>query len=211
MLPAADAWEQRCAELDDAALTKAARAWSYRLKCGEPLPKLLPEALGLVREAARRTLGLRPYEVQLLGGMALLQRAVVEMQTGEGKTLTALLPAFVRAAAGKGMHVATANDYLAARDAETMTPVYAALGLTVGVDHGGVVARRAPRAPIEADVTYGTAKEFGFDFLRDRLSARRRSQATAGDIAAADRRAAWKRSPGHDEDRPSATPAVLPC
>ena len=109
-MPAAAAWEQRCAELDDAGLTKAARAWSFRLKCGESLPKLLPEALGLVREASRRTLGLRPYEVQLLGGMALLERAIVEMQTGEGKTLTALLPAFVLAAAVRGMHVATAND-----------------------------------------------------------------------------------------------------
>ena len=89
VLPDADVWERRCAELDDANLTKAARAWSFRLKCGEPLAKLLPEALGLVREAARRTLGLHPYEVQLLGGMALLERAIVEMQTGEGKTLTA--------------------------------------------------------------------------------------------------------------------------
>ena len=210
VLPAADTWEQRCAELDDAGLTKAARAWSFRLKCGEPLPKLLPEALGLVREASRRTLGLRPYEVQLLGGMALLERAIVEMQTGEGKTLTALLPAFVRAAAGKGMHVATANDYLAGRDAQTLTPVYAALGLTVGV----VTAEASPaerRMAYQADVTYGTAKEFGFDFLRDRLSARRRSQTTAGDMAAADRRAAWKKSGGNDEDRPLQRPpfAVL--
>ncbi len=210
VLPDADVWERRCAELDDANLTKAARAWSFRLKCGEPLAKLLPEALGLVREAARRTLGLHPYEVQLLGGMALLERAIVEMQTGEGKTLTALLPAFVRAAAGKGMHVATANDYLAARDAQTLAPVYAALGLTVGV----VTAESSPaerRLAYQADVTYGTAKEFGFDFLRDRLAARRRSQTTAEDIAAADRRAAWKKSGGDDGDRPLQRPpyAVL--
>ncbi|MGC3967543.1 MAG: hypothetical protein QM775_09285 [Pirellulales bacterium] len=173
VLPGAKLREQELAGLDDAALTKQARSWGYRLKSGEPLKKLTPEALALVREAVRRVLGLGLYDVQLLGGLSLLRRAIVEMQTGEGKTLTAIFPTFVRAAAGKGIHVATANDYLAARDAEHLRPIYGLLGLSVGV----VTAATAPgerRAAYQCDVTYGTAKEFGFDFLRDRLSARRR-------------------------------------
>ena len=205
VLPVAKLREEQLATLDDAALTKAARSWGFRLKSGEPLAKLTPEALALVREAVRRVLGLGLYDVQLLGGLALLRRAVVEMQTGEGKTLTAIFPAFVRASAGKGLHVATANDYLAARDAEHLRPIYALLGLTVGV----VTANTAPaqrRAAYQADVTYGTAKEFGFDFLRDKLSARRRTQRTAADVAESARRATWKPAAA-DDDRPLQRPA----
>jgi preprotein translocase subunit SecA len=177
VVPAVHARTPRLADLDAEALTKESRSVGYRLKCGEPIVKLVPDAFALVCEAARRTVGLVPYDVQLLGGVALLERCIIEMQTGEGKTLTALLPAYVRALAGKGMHVATANDYLAARDAETMLPVYQALGLTVGT----VTADTKPperRAAYRCDVTYGTAKEFGFDFLRDRLTSR--SEAEAG-------------------------------
>jgi preprotein translocase subunit SecA len=171
VIPAIHAGRARLAELDAEALRKESRSVGYRLKCGEPIQKLVPDAFALISEAARRTIGLVPYDVQLLGGISLLDRAIIEMQTGEGKTLTALLPAYVRALAGKGMHVATANDYLAARDAETMRPVYEALGLSVGT----VTADTKPperRAAYRCDVTYGTAKEFGFDFLRDRITSR---------------------------------------
>ena len=171
VIPAIHARRTRLAELDAEALRKESRSVGYRLKCGEPIHKLVPDAFALISEAARRTIGLVPYDVQLLGGISLLDRAIIEMQTGEGKTLTALLPAYVRALAGKGMHVATANDYLAARDADTMRPVYEALGLTVGT----VTADTQPparRAAYRCDVTYGTAKEFGFDFLRDRITSR---------------------------------------
>ncbi|MCE9603407.1 MAG: preprotein translocase subunit SecA [Planctomycetia bacterium] len=176
VVPAVHARGARLADLEAEALRKESRSVGYRLKCGEPIHKLVPDAFALVCEAARRTIGLTPYDVQLLGGMALLDRAVIEMQTGEGKTLTALLPAYVRSLAGKGMHVATANDYLAARDAETMLPVYQALGLTVGT----VTADTPPpqrRAAYRCDITYGTAKEFGFDFLRDRLTSRTETEA----------------------------------
>ena len=179
VLPASLAYERQFASDADDALLQASRALGYRIKSGEPLGPLLPEAIGLVREASRRTLGLRQYDVQLLGGLALLRRAIVEMQTGEGKTLTALLPVVLRALTGKGMHVATANDYLAARDAETLRPVYEALGLRVGV----VTADASPsqrRAAYRADITYGTAKEFGFDFLRDRIELRKRTERGGG-------------------------------
>ena len=122
-----------------------------------------------MREAARRAVGLRHYDSQLLGGMALFDGGVAEMQTGEGKTLVATLPLVLRGLVRKGALLATANDYLAARDAEWMGPVYRLLGLTVGV----VSAETPPaerRAAYACDVTYGTAREFGFDFLRDRLA-----------------------------------------
>jgi preprotein translocase subunit SecA len=170
-LPAVSALGRELADLDDTALRRRSQAVAYRSRSGEDVRNFAPEAFALVRESARRTLGKSHYDVQMLGGAGLLDRAIVEMQTGEGKTLTAILPAYTRALAKKGMHVATANDYLAARDAELMTPVYGALGLTVGV----VTSETKPedRGPAyRCDVTYGTAKEFGFDFLRDRLTAR---------------------------------------
>ena len=133
---------------------------------------LVPESFALVREAARRTLNMRHFDVQMLGGMALFERSIAEMQTGEGKTLTATLGMYLYALAGKGSHLATVNDYLARRDAEWMRPIYEVLGLTVGVIESQMQSNQR-REAYACDVTYGTAKEFGFDFLRDRLLLRR--------------------------------------
>ena len=154
--------------LSDAALRRLARSLSYRAKAGEPIDTLIVESFAATREAGRRTIGMRHYDVQLLAGVALVHGAIVEMQTGEGKTLVATLPLVVYSLAGKGAHLATVNDYLARRDAEWMEPIYKALGLSVGIVESEMDfdARRAAYA---CDVTYGTAKEFGFDFLKDRL------------------------------------------
>ena len=135
---------------------------------GESLDKLLPEAFGLVCVQTQRVLGIRPFDVQLAAGVVMHQGALAELATGEGKTLTASLPVFLNALEGKGVHVATVNDYLARRDAEWMQPIYKGLGLTIGVlQQQGAEPER--RAAYQCDVTYGTASEFGFDFLRDRL------------------------------------------
>ncbi|MEL6107598.1 MAG: preprotein translocase subunit SecA [Planctomycetota bacterium] len=155
------------AESDDQ-IRKRSLALRYRAMAGEKLAKLLPEAYALVREAGRRALGMRHYDVQLIGGISLFESHIAEMQTGEGKTLTATLPLYLQSLVGKGAHLATVNDYLAKRDAEWMMPLYRALGVSVGIiqtpdDQG------ARRKAYGSAVTYGTAKEFGFDFLRDRL------------------------------------------
>ncbi len=152
----------------DAGLRRLARALSYRAKAGDPIESLVVESFAATREAGRRTIGMRHYDVQLLAGVALVRGAIVEMQTGEGKTLVATLPLALFALAGKGVHLATVNDYLAKRDAEWMEPIYRALGLSVGIVQSqmGFDERREAYAK---DVTYGTAKEFGFDFLKDRL------------------------------------------
>lgn len=165
--------EGQCTRLSDAELLERSLALRYQAKCGEPLDGLLPQAFALVREAARRTIGLTHFEVQLLGGAAIHAGGVAEMQTGEGKTLTATLPLYLHALAGKGAHLATANDYLARRDAELMRPVYGALGMSVSWIVAGMPGDRS--AEYRSDVTYGTAKEFGFDFLRDRLRMRQRA------------------------------------
>lgn len=152
----------------DGELTQRARRIGWEARTGTPLRKLLPEAFALVREASRRVLALSHFPVQIMGGIALFEGRVVEMQTGEGKTLTAALPTFLHALSGLGCHVITANDYLARRDAELLGPVYERLGLTVG----RVCADSTPeqrRAAYTRDITYGTAQEIGFDFLRDRL------------------------------------------
>ncbi len=143
-----------------------------RARSGERLDKLLPEAYALVREAARRTVNMRHFDVQLVGGMAMFHGSIAEMETGEGKTLTATLPMYLRALIGKGTHLATVNDYLARRDAEWMGPMYRLLGLTVGCIQTQMNQNQR-REAYACDVTYGTAKEFGFDFLRDRLLLRR--------------------------------------
>jgi preprotein translocase subunit SecA len=152
----------------DAGLKKRSLAIRYRAKAGESLKSLLPESYALVREAGRRALSMRHYDVQLVGGMSLFEGCIAEMQTGEGKTLTATLPLYLHSLVGRGAHLATVNDYLAQRDADWMRPLFELLGCTVGViqtpDEQG--DRRKSYA---CDVTYGTAKEFGFDFLRDRL------------------------------------------
>ncbi len=129
---------------------------------------MLPEAFALVREAAKRTIKQRHYDVQLIGGAAIHNKCIAEMETGEGKTLVATLPAYLNALQGKGVHVVTVNDYLARRDADWMTPVYGLLGLTVGCIETGMQDPDR-RAAYACDITYGTSKEFGFDFLRDEL------------------------------------------
>lgn len=163
-----NALEPTLASEDDAALRKRSLALRYRAMAGERLATLLPEAYALVREAGRRTLAMRHYDVQIIGGISLFEGHIAEMQTGEGKTLTATLPMYLHSLAGKGAHLATVNDYLAKRDADWMRPLYEFLGVSVGViqtasDQGG------RRQAYGSAVTYGTAKEFGFDFLRDRL------------------------------------------
>lgn len=167
--------EQQAAELEsvpDDELTRRSLALRYRALTGESTARLLPAAFALMREAAHRTLSMRHYDVQLLGGIALHDRAIAEMQTGEGKTLTATLPLYLAALEGRGAHLATANDYLARRDAEQVQPAFALLGMRVGIIESA--SARADRQQAYAcDVTYAAAREFGFDFLRDRLQAGR--------------------------------------
>jgi preprotein translocase subunit SecA len=157
--------------LDDTRLRRLGRSLSYRARSGESPEELLVECFAATREAGRRTLGMRHYDVQLLAGVALVNGSIVEMQTGEGKTLVATLPLVLYALYGKGAHLATVNDYLAQRDADWMTPIFKALNLSVGCVQSEMDfdARRDAYAK---DVTYGTAKEFGFDFLKDRLMGR---------------------------------------
>ncbi|MCE9556491.1 MAG: preprotein translocase subunit SecA [Planctomycetes bacterium] len=182
LLSSINAWEMQLQERSLDQLRKICLALRYRAKSGESLLRLLPETYALVREASRRTIGLRHFDVQMLGGIALHFRSITEMQTGEGKTLTATLPMTLAALPGKGAHLATVNDYLARRDAEWMRPVYECLGLSVGVveSQSSATERRTAYA---CDITYGTAKEFGFDFLRDRLIHREADEAGTGLVA----------------------------
>ena len=168
--------------LPDVDLRRLGRSLSYRAKAGEPVDSLIVESFAATREAGRRRLGMRHYDVQLLAGAALVKGAILEMQTGEGKTLVATLPLVLYALAGKGAHLATVNDYLARRDAEWMEPIYEALGLKVGIVESQMDfdTRRQAYA---RDVTYGTAKEFGFDFLKDRLMNRELAEGR-GDLGA---------------------------
>jgi preprotein translocase subunit SecA len=139
-----------------------------RIERGEPLDSVLPEAFATAREVAKRTIGLYPYDVQVMGGIVLHEGKIAEMKTGEGKTLVATMPTYLNALEGQGVHIVTVNDYLARRDAEWMGPIYNALGLTVGVivhDQQGAARKDA----YMADITYGTNNEFGFDYLRDNM------------------------------------------
>ncbi|MEX2169365.1 MAG: preprotein translocase subunit SecA [Pirellulales bacterium] len=158
--------------LSDYDLRKESLSLRYRAKSGEALEQLLVEAFSLVREAGRRRLNMRHFDVQLVGGAAAHSGSIIEMQTGEGKTLTATLPLYLAALQGKGAHLATVNDYLAQRDANWMRPLYEALGMTVGVIQSQMQQPDRYKA-YACDVTYGTANEMGFDFLRDRLLKRR--------------------------------------
>ncbi|TVQ36105.1 MAG: preprotein translocase subunit SecA [Wenzhouxiangella sp.] len=166
---AINALEPTFKELSDEALRNKTEELRQRHRDGASLDELLPEAFAAAREAAVRTLGLRHYDVQLIGGMVLHQGKIAEMKTGEGKTLMATLAVYLNAIADKGVHVVTVNDYLARRDAEWMKPVYDALGLSVGVSVPGM-SPDAKRAAYAADVTYGTNNEFGFDYLRDNMA-----------------------------------------
>jgi len=154
--------------LDDGALRAKTDEFRQRLTQGETLEMLLPEAFAAVREAGKRTLKMRHFDVQLIGGIALHEGKIAEMRTGEGKTLAATLPVYLNALTGKGVHVVTVNDYLARRDAEWMGRLYGFLGLSVGVNVPGM-QRDEKQAAYAADVTYGTNNEFGFDYLRDNM------------------------------------------
>ena len=159
---------QKFASYSDEELLNQARDARWRAKTGVPLKSLLVEVFAMGVEASRRKLGMEHYPVQIMGGIAIFEGGIAELQTGEGKTLTATLPTILRALPGKGAHVVTVNDYLAERDAEEMAPVYEALGMTVG----GILTPMESderRESYAKDITYGTAKEFGFDLLRDRL------------------------------------------
>jgi len=163
-----NALEEGISKLTDSELRAKTDEFKDRLKKGETLDDLLPEAFAVVREAAKRVLGMRHFDVQLIGGIVLHQGRIAEMKTGEGKTLVATLPVYLNALTGEGVHVITVNDYLAKRDSEWMGKVYKFLGLTVGL----VIAGMNPKEKQEAyacDVTYGTNNEFGFDYLRDNM------------------------------------------
>ena len=155
--------------LSDEALAAKTTEFRQRLADGEKLDKLIPEAFAVVRAAAQRTLGMRHFDVQLIGALVMHDGKIAEMRTGEGKTLVATLSAYLNALSGKGVHIITVNDYLASRDAEWMGKVYRFLGLSVGC----VLSGQSPdekRAGYAADITYGTNNEFGFDYLRDNMA-----------------------------------------
>ena len=164
-----NALEAQYQALDDSALRGKTAEFRGRLEKGETLDALLPEAFATMREAARRVLGMRHYDVQLIGGMVLHMGKIAEMRTGEGKTLVATLAVYLNALPGKGVHVVTVNDYLARRDAAWMGRVYSWLGLTVGVVYPGM-PHGDKKAAYDADITYGTNNEFGFDYLRDNMA-----------------------------------------
>jgi preprotein translocase subunit SecA len=165
---AINARESKYQERTDAELREQTDKFRKRLEAGETLDDLLIDAFAVCREAGRRALGLRHYDVQLMGGMVLHRGAIAEMVTGEGKTLVATLPAYLNALSGRGVHVVTVNDYLARRDREWMGPLYMMLGLTVGVIQAGMDPGERQQA-YECDIVYGTNNEFGFDYLRDNM------------------------------------------
>jgi preprotein translocase subunit SecA len=163
-----EALEPSVAALSDAELRGKTEEFKHRLEKGETLDDLLPEAYAVVREAAKRVLGMRHFYVQLVGGIVLHNGDIAEMKTGEGKTLVATLPAYLNALTGKGVHVVTVNDYLARRDREWMGQVFEFLGMTVGLNESGMTPEEK-RAAYRADITFGTNNEFGFDYLRDNM------------------------------------------
>src|SRR6478609_11428430 len=166
-----NAFEPALEQLSDSELANKTVELRARLQKGETLEQLLPEAFACVRESARRTLGLRHFDVQMIGGMVLNAGKIAEMRTGEGKTLVATLPVYLNALPGEGVHVVTVNDYLANRDANWMRPVYEKLGMTVGVILSGQSSEQK-REAYAADITYGTNNEYGFDYLRDNMALR---------------------------------------
>ncbi len=163
-----DALEPEMEKLSDAALCAKTDEFKKRYQGGETLDQLLPEAFAVVREASKRTLGLRPFRVQMIGGIVLHQGRIAEMKTGEGKTLTATLPAYLNAIAGKGVHIVTVNDYLASFQGEEMGKLYRFLGLSVGIIVHDLEGEQR-RAAYACDITYGTNNEMGFDYLRDNM------------------------------------------
>ncbi|QIB49642.1 preprotein translocase subunit SecA [Pseudomonas sp. OIL-1] len=171
IVSAINALEENLNSLSDEQLKAKTGEFKERVAKGETLDQILPEAFALVREASKRILGMRHFDVQLIGGLVLHEGKIAEMKTGEGKTLVSTLPAYLNALSGKGVHVVTVNDYLARRDANSMRPLHEFLGLTVGV----VVPFQDPmekRQAYQCDITYGTNNEFGFDYLRDNMAFR---------------------------------------
>ena len=166
---AINALEATYESLDDDALKAKTAEFKARIEKGESLDDLLIDAFATVREASKRVFGMRHFDVQMLGGQVLHQGKISEMRTGEGKTLTATLPTYLNALAGRGVHVVTVNDYLAKRDAEWSAPLYAFLGMSVGCNIPGMSAEQK-RAAYECDIVYGTNNEFGFDYLRDNMA-----------------------------------------
>ena len=164
-----NALESDFEQLDDEALLAKTEEFKQRIADGQSPESILPEAFAAVREASKRTLGLRHFDVQMIGGIVLHQGEIAEMRTGEGKTLVATLPVYLNALAGRAVHLVTVNDYLARRDAEWMAHVYNKLGLTVGVIQSGQDHEEKQQA-YQADVVYGTNNEYGFDYLRDNMA-----------------------------------------
>ena len=163
--------ERELEQLSDEQLSGKTDEFAQRLEAGSALNSILPEAFAVVREASKRKLGLRHFDVQMIGGMVLNEGDIAEMRTGEGKTLVATLPAYLNAISGEGVHIVTVNEYLAERDANWMRPIYEFLGLTVGVVHSGQTPDDKRKA-YRASITYGTNNEFGFDYLRDNMAFR---------------------------------------
>ena len=164
-----NAMEPEMEKLSDDELKAKTGEFRERLEKGATVESLIPEAFAVVREASKRVFGMRHFDVQLLGGMVLNERCIAEMRTGEGKTLTATLPAYLNALSGKGVHVVTVNDYLAQRDAENNRPLFEFLGMSVGINMSGLPSP-AKREAYGADITYGTNNEYGFDYLRDNMA-----------------------------------------
>ena len=164
-----EALEPQMSALSDEELKAKTQEFKDRYAAGESLDELMPEAFAAVREAAWRVLGMKPFRVQLIGGVVLHQGRIAEMKTGEGKTLVAVLPAYLNAIAGEGVHIVTVNDYLAKRDSEWMGKVHRFMGLSVGLIVHGLTSEER-RAAYAADITYGTNNELGFDYLRDNMA-----------------------------------------
>ena len=162
-------FEEEYGQLSDEDLKAKTIIFRERLEAGETLDDVLPEAFATVREASKRVFEMRHFDVQLIGGMILDSNRIAEMRTGEGKTLTATLPAYLNGLTGKGVHVITVNDYLAGRDAENNRPLFEFLGLSVGINVAGL-GQVEKKAAYDADITYGTNNEFGFDYLRDNMA-----------------------------------------
>ena len=173
-----ESYADAMAALSDEELKAKTPEFKQRYQNGETLDQLLPEAFAVVREAAKRVLGLYPYRVQIMGGIVMHNGDVPEMRTGEGKTLTATMPVYLNALAGEGVHVITVNEYLATRDATEMGEVYSWLGLSVGIN----LSAKSPYEKREAyncDITYSTNSEIGFDYLRDNMVCSRRYGSTS--------------------------------
>src|SRR3712207_1317270 len=180
---AINAMERELETLSDEALRARTDALKAELAAGKSLDDILVPAFATVREAAKRTLGQRPFDVQLIGGMVLHEGGIAEMKTGEGKTLVATLPVYLNALAGNGVHVVTVNDYLARRDAEWMGQIYRFLGLSVGIIVHGMDDDERKQA-YDCDITYGTNNELGFDYLRDNMKYRLEDMVQRGHVYA---------------------------